>query len=45
LQDFERLKQKAGFPRDHWSASVRIERYTVESIPRCRIAAGRINSP
>lgn len=28
-----RLKEKAGLPRDHWSDSVRVERYTVESIP------------
>ena len=40
-----RLKQKAGFPCDHRSASVRIERYAVESIPRGRITAGRINPP
>ena len=32
--DFLRqLKRKAGLPADHWSATVRISRYTVESVP------------
>lgn len=27
------LKRKAGLPPDHWSATIRFERYTVEEIP------------
>ena len=27
------LKHKAGLPRDYWSDSIKIQRYTAESIP------------
>jgi len=34
VQSFwSRLKQKAGLPTDHWSSTLRVERYTAESIP------------
>lgn len=33
------LKRKAGLPEDHWSPTVRLERFTVTAVPTARLSA------